>query len=302
MEYFDLFVDAYVGYGRYLLGELLHPHPRNYLYWLLLISLLVYALELRFPWRTSQAPVRRDFWLDAFYMLFNFFLFSLIGYHALSEVVVQGFRQGLAALGVSQLVLLRVDHWPGWLQLLSLFVLRDFVHWNVHRLLHRVDWLWQFHKVHHSVVEMGFAAHLRYHWMETCVYRTLEYVPLALLGYGIDDFIIVHLLALLIGHLNHANFVLPMGWLRYLFNSSTMHIWHHVKELPTEHRYGANFGISLSLWDYLFGTAWVPYDGRDIELGFAGIEHFPRSFIDLSLWPWKKQLDSRDDEIQVQGT
>ncbi len=41
----------------------------------------------------------------------------------------------------------------------------DFGWWCGHYLGHKVDFLWQFHKLHHSVKEMGFAAHLRFHWM-----------------------------------------------------------------------------------------------------------------------------------------
>ena len=45
-----------------------------------------------------------------------------------------------------------------------------------------------------------------------------------------------------------------------------MHIWHHARTMPDSHRYGINFGLSLSCWDYLFGTAHIPHDGRDVEL------------------------------------
>jgi sterol desaturase/sphingolipid hydroxylase (fatty acid hydroxylase superfamily) len=55
-----------------------------------------------------------------------------------------------------------------------------------------------------------------------------------------------------------------------------MHIWHHTKDLPTKYSKGCNFGLSLSLWDYLFKTAYVPSDGRDNKLGFFGVESFPR--------------------------
>jgi sterol desaturase/sphingolipid hydroxylase (fatty acid hydroxylase superfamily) len=64
-----------------------------------------------------------------------------------------------------------------------------------------------------------------------------------------------------------------------------MHIWHHAKKLPPQHRYGMNYGISLSVWDYLFGSAYVPSNGRDIELGFPEIERFPRSFGEQLLIP-----------------
>ena len=58
-----------------------------------------------------------------------------------------------------------------------MFLLADFIQWLVHILLHRIPKLWEFHKVHHSVKEMGFAAHLRYHWMESIIYKTALYLP-----------------------------------------------------------------------------------------------------------------------------
>lgn len=278
-SYWQIFVDSYQGYAHYLWNEITHPHWRNYFYWLIAVSLFFFALELTRPWRRDQPKLRRDFWLDGFYMFFNFFLFSLVIYNAASDVVVEAFKNMLALVGVRNLVAIEVGSWPTWLQLLTLFVVRDFVQWNVHRLLHRVDFLWEFHKVHHSVRQMGFAAHLRYHWMETVVYRGIEYLPLAMIGFGIDDFFIVHLFTLAVGHFNHSNFRLPLGPLKYIFNNPEMHIWHHAKDLPSDRPHGMNYALTLSLWDYLFGTACIPRDGRDIELGFPGVEDFPEGFV-----------------------
>ncbi len=277
-QYWHTFLDGYRGYAHYLWGELTHWHAKNYLLWLVGVSLFFFALELVRPWRPDQARFRKDFWLDAFYMFFNFFLFSLIVYNAASDVAVDLFNDALAAIGVRNLVAIEVSGWPVWLQLVTLFVVRDFVQWNVHRLLHRVPFLWQFHKVHHSVEEMGFAAHLRYHWIENVVYRGLEYLPLAMIGFGIDDFFVVHIFTLAVGHFNHSNLRVPLGPLKYLFNNPQMHIWHHAKHLPEGRPYGMNYGLTLSLWDYLFGTACIPSDGRDIELGFEGDESFPTTF------------------------
>lgn len=282
-KYWEIFVDAYQGYANYLWYELTHPHAKNYLLWLLGISVFFFVLELVKPWRKNQPKFRKDFWLDFFYMFFNFFLFSLIIYNAASEVVVNLWNDALALVGISNLVALEIGSWPVWLQLLTLFLVRDFVQWNIHRLLHRIPFLWEFHKVHHSVEQMGFAAHLRYHWMENVVYRSLEYLPLAMIGFGIDDFFIVHIFTLAVGHFNHSNFKLPLGPLKYLFNNPQMHIWHHAKELPPDRPYGMNFGLTLSLWDYLFGTASIPEDGRDVELGFPGMEEFPDGFLGQNL-------------------
>ena len=322
------FINGYGGYASYLFHEITHPSWHNYFYWLLLVSAFFFGLELLTPWRKNQPTFRKDFWLDFFYMFFNFFLFSLVIYNAASDVIVDLFNDGIIWIsGIDLQSMNPMRTFSLWAVLLIGFVVRDFVQWWVHRLLHRVNWLWQFHKVHHSVEQMGFAAHLRYHWMETLVYRSIEYIPLALLGIGLYDFFIIHIFTLSIGHYNHSNFhisgkiaggvfglfigcIMALGFadihllsettlsiklifilltsvigyfiigpfMKKIFNSPEMHIWHHSYELPKGKDYGINFGISLAIWDYLFGTAAIPHDGRDIKLGFPGIEHFPQNF------------------------
>jgi len=225
---------------------------------------------------------------------------------------------------------------PFWAILLIGFIVRDFIQWWIHRLLHKSEQLWEFHKVHHSVEEMGFAAHLRFHWMESIVYKVLEYIPLALLGIGLYDFFIIHIFTLMWGHYNHSNLTISgyvtggllgallgiltayglldipilfdmvwwqaLGWIlifailgskllggvmKYLFNSPEMHIWHHSYNLPEDRHKGVNFGLTLAIWDYLFGTAYIPHNGQDIKLGFPGIEKFPSDFKGQALHGFK---------------
>ncbi len=289
IEYWNEFVEGYKGYANYLWYEITHPGWHNYFYWLLGVSLFFFALEIFKPWRKKQSRFRRDFWLDFFYMFFNFFLFSLIIYNAASNVVVKAFSDFLGLFGVQNLLALEVQSWPIWAHLALGFVLRDFVQWWVHRLLHRVPVLWEYHKVHHSVKEMGFAAHLRYHWMENVVYRTIEYIPLAMIGIGLNDFFIIHIFTLAVGHFNHSNFNFNLGPLKYVFNNPAMHIWHHAKDLPETRPYGVNFGLTLSIWDYLFRTNYIPRSGRDITLGFPGDEEFPQDFIGQNLHGFRKK-------------
>jgi len=292
-DYLKIISDSFTGYFNYLVDEITNPGWTNYFYWLLGLSLLVFALELIIPWRQKQPVFRKGFWLDAFYMLFNFFLFSLIGYNALSNVGVALFNDFLGLFGITNIVALEVSTLPVWAQLLIMFVIADFIQWNVHRMLHRVPWLWKFHQVHHSVKEMGFAAQFRFHFVETLVYKSIQYIPLAMIGFGIEQFFVVHMFAVFVGHLNHANLDWSYGKLGYIFNNPRMHIWHHAKELPPQHRYGMNFGLTLSIWDYLFKTAYVPHSGKDIEIGFQGDEQFPEDFGHQTLYPFKKSAGSR---------
>ncbi len=285
-DYYKIFIDSFSGYYNYLVSEITHPSWHNYFYWLIGISLFFWMLEIFFPWRKKQSVFRKDFWLDAFYMFFNFFLFSLIGFYAVSNVFVEFFNSILAYFGITNLVAISIASLPYTVQLLIMFVLRDFIHFNIHRLLHRSNFLWQFHKVHHSVTEMGFAAHLRYHWAENIVYRTLEYIPLGMIGFGINDFIIVHLFALSIGHFNHSNIKVNLGFLKYLFNNPQMHLWHHAVDLPN--KYGVNYGISLSLWDYLFKTNYIPVIDGEIEIGLQNNPEMPKGFVKQAFFPLTK--------------
>ncbi len=143
---------------------------------------------------------------------------------------------------------------------LLLFVVKDFIEWLIHRLLHWSPWLWEFHKVHHSVKQMGFVAHFRYHWMENIVYKSLEYVPLAMIGFSLADFFLVHTVAIVIGHWNHANFNIDIRPLKYILNNPFMHIWHHAKELPEDKKY------VVSRW--VFGTT---FSKLVISLKMVGI-------------------------------
>lgn len=288
-KYINIAVEAYQGYANYLWSELTFgydykPWWENYLYMLILVSGIFLAIEWLRPWRKNQPKFRKDFWLDFFYMFFNFFLFSLVIYNALSNVFVALFNDVLGVFGFENIVALHIESWPRFAQLFLLFILRDFIHWWGHRTLHAIPFLWNFHKVHHSVEQMGFAAHLRYHWFENIFYRTIEYIPLSMIGFGIDDFFIIHFFTLTWGHFNHSNFKLNLGFFHYLFNSPQMHIWHHAYDLPKEKQTGVNFGLTLSIWDYIFKTDYIPYSGKDIKLGFPGVERFPHSFIGQNLY------------------
>ena len=286
-KYLNIIIDSFTGYFNYLVEEISSPGWTNYFYWLLGLSLLVWVLEILLPWRKDQKIFRKGFWLDSFYILFNFFLFSLIGYNALSNVGVELFNDFLGFFGIGNIVALEVQDLPAWLQLFIMFVVADFIQWNVHRQLHKRPCLWEFHKVHHSVKEMGFAAQFRFHFMETIIYKTVQYIPLAMIGFGIQEFFVVHMFTVLLGHINHANVGWSYGKLGYIFNNPKMHIWHHAKELPEAHPTGMNFGLSLSLWDYVFGTAYLPQNGQDIELGFEGDENFPEAFSRQMLIPFQ---------------
>ena len=284
-QYWNAFVEAFKGNANWTWKSITFqadPWYINYFWGLVIISLVVWGLELAFPWRKNQRAIRKDFWLDGFYMFFNFFIFSIIiegVYNSLSLAF------GNVGLTMSSIALLDSGSLHPAVQLLIFFIVSDFVQWFTHVSLHKVPFFWRFHKVHHSVKEMGFAAHLRYHWMENILYKPLKtFAVMILFGFEPSQAFIIHFMAITIGHLNHANLKLTWGPLKYVFNNPVMHLYHHAKVLPTGQNVGVNFGISLSLWDYIFRTHYIPEDSGTIALGFEDVDDFPTDFVNQNLY------------------
>lgn len=204
-KYLQAFSDSVIGTVNWTWKSIIFEVPwyTNFFWGIIVISLLAWMLEIFFPWRKDQAIFRKDFWLDAFYIFFNFFIFTIVvsGVYKILEMLFLK-----AGISIESLSLIDVSGLPIWAQLLVFFLILDFVQWFTHILLHRYDFLWQFHKIHHSVKEMGFAAHMRYHWMENVLYKPLKNFGVMLLGgFEPEQAYVVHFAAITIGHLNHSN-------------------------------------------------------------------------------------------------
>jgi sterol desaturase/sphingolipid hydroxylase (fatty acid hydroxylase superfamily) len=260
---------------------------RSYFFWLLVVSIACALAERFRPWRRGQGLLRKEFFQDLFWLFFNGHYFAIL----FAYVSVWFTRLWLPAIQAAEAWNI-LSGWPLLAQGLVYFVLKDWLDWCVHNLLHRVPALWEFHKLHHSITEMDWIGNFRFHWMEIVVYQGITYFPLVILGVDPTVLLIIAVLNTLIGHLNHSNLDITWGPLRYLFNSSRMHIWHHMHDLPEDRRQGVNFGISLSVWDWLFRTAYWPSpterpEQQPAALGFPGMERIPRSIVGRLFSPFK---------------
>lgn len=260
------------------------PIYLQYYFWLIGISLLVFLLERIRPWRREQKILREGIWQDLFWLVFNGHFLGLLLAMVTGDLV-QLLNTALFNLGLPVPESLALAaHFPVWLQFIIFFLVKDFVEWNIHRMLHRVPWLWEFHKLHHSIRDMDWIGNFRFHWGEVIVYKTLSYLPLTVLGVDGGVILAIAVIGTLMQDLNHANLRLHWGPLRYVLNSPAMHIWHHDAEMHGKG--GQNFGIVLSVWDWMFGTVYWPKDQEEPkELGFAEIRAYPKGLISRFAWP-----------------
>jgi sterol desaturase/sphingolipid hydroxylase (fatty acid hydroxylase superfamily) len=258
---------------------------KQYWVWLVAISLLCLVLERLRPWRRRQKLLRAQLGQDLAWLVLNGHYVGIAVAFVGNDLLTQLFP----ALGQAQEVNL-INGQPLWVQFVVFLLFKDFLEWCVHNLLHRVPALWAFHKLHHSIEELDWIGNFRFHWMEVVIYKSLIYFPLVVLGVDGRVILWIAIVTTLIGDLNHSNLNISWGPLRYVFNSPRMHVWHHMYALPDDRRTGVNFGISLSIWDWLFGTAFWPTAEQSpgqqpAKLGFPDMDAYPRGFIRRFLYP-----------------
>jgi sterol desaturase/sphingolipid hydroxylase (fatty acid hydroxylase superfamily) len=259
-------------------------NPQGYFFWLLIISIFCWTLERLLPWRKEQKAFRKQIGQDFFWLVFNgHFAGVLLAY--LTFWVATQINTLLFNLDFPAPDNLNVlSGTPVWLQFIVYFFLSDFIEWCVHNLLHRVSWMWEFHKLHHSIMELDWIGNFRFHWMEIIIYRTVKYFPLVILGVRSDIILTIAVVATLIGHLNHSNLKTDYGIFRYILNSPRFHVWHH--DLIVQGKHGQNFAIVFSIWDWIFGTAFYPANREQpASLGFERIDKFPKTIAKRLLYP-----------------
>lgn len=264
------------------------PVYLQYYFWLIAASLFCFVLERIHPWRKRQQVLRKGIWQDFFWLVFNGHYFGLILAILTGNLVLllNGFLHESGLPVPADLALLSGA--PLWFQFILFFILKDFVEWNIHRLMHNVPWLWEFHKLHHSIEELDWIGNFRFHWGEVIIYKTLSYLPLVILGIDGTVLLIIAVTWTVMLDLNHSNFRFSWGPFKYILNSSAMHVWHHDVELHGKG--GQNYGQVLSIWDWLFKTAYWPQDEEQPrQLGFKGMDHYPKGIFKRLVYPfWKK--------------
>lgn len=157
----------------------------------------------------------------------------------------------------------------------------DFCYWLFHWLLHVVPWLWVFHKGHHAAEVLTPFTAVRSHPVEEIInanfialgtgasYGIMTYLfgnaPGSLEWLGVNALMLVYYVVFY--NLRHSHIWLPItGPLGAIIQSPAHHQIHH--STSPEH-IDKNFGYCLALWDWLFGTLYIPKREESFALGIG---------------------------------
>ena len=157
----------------------------------------------------------------------------------------------------------------------------DLAYWAAHYLMHRLPVLWEFHKVHHSAEVMTPFTEWRQHPVELLMFPLFAGSAIGILYATVDHVfgprsqgfsllnvnILLYVYMLSFLHLRHSHlWIAARGWLGHIVQSPAQHQIHHSTE-PRHH--DRNLGLSLSVWDWAFGTLYVPETRERLVFGIG---------------------------------
>jgi sterol desaturase/sphingolipid hydroxylase (fatty acid hydroxylase superfamily) len=212
---------------------------------LLVLALLFVPLERLFALR-KQALLRPGWRTDVAHFFASHFLEQ--GTLVLAIGTLLTFVEPLVSTRFQD----AVARQPAGVQLVEAVLIAELIGYFMHRAFHAVPWMWRIHAVHHSSDQMDWLAALRLHPLDQTITRSIQFIPLYLLGFTKETFgglaLIIGLWAVLL----HANVRWRFGWLERVIATPHFHHWHHAGE--ARH----NFSGLFPWVDSLFGTRLRP--------------------------------------------
>ncbi len=205
---------------------------------------------------------------------------------------------------------------PAWVATLvmtsMLFVAYEFAYWLNHSLSHRVGWMWQFHKVHHTAESLTPLTNYRVHPIDTIIFYNMAaacgglamVVAMHLFGDATPGYFqyalntLTFFVSILFVHLQHTHLWISFSGRagRWLLSPAHHQIHHSVHQ----HHHDRNFGSTLAIFDRLFGTLHLPTAQREkLRFGVDGIDYDPHSIHGATLLPFVDAARSLSPDRQT---
>lgn len=245
-------------------------------------AVLFIILERLFPYTKGQEILREGFFDDlALYTIAQSYILSIIIFSFIINSID-------ASTGLSRFKLFA--NVPIWLQLIFFTITHDIYIYIMHRWQHSNKWLWRIHEAHHSPKKVDWLSGSRSHALEILINQTVEFAPIVLLGAPVEVISYKGVISAVWGMYIHSNIDVRTGWLQKIINGPEMHRWHH----STGKGRNRNFATKLAIWDWIFGTAYLPPSKPD-EYGLK--TYFPKHYFAQTIYAFRSFRKKRDSEL-----
>ena len=151
--------------------------------------------------------------------------------------------------------LLKIIVTPLWLYILIGLALMDLIGaWLIHWLQHNVRWMWKFHLIHHSDLNVDVTSGLRHHPVENIFRLFFTILAIVITGANFGLVMMYQTLSAFFAHFSHANIRISTKIEKlisyFLITPSFHRVHHHYTQPYTD----SNYGNIFSFWDYIFRT------------------------------------------------
>jgi sterol desaturase/sphingolipid hydroxylase (fatty acid hydroxylase superfamily) len=204
--------------------------------------ILLVVLEKKNPYREfSQKTFKKSFVTNTTAFLFNNIILTVIRASSLFLVAQEFATHGLLS---------NLDNGPvKWMLAFALFDLAIYL-W--HFVSHKSEYLWRFHKVHHSDKGFNVSTGFRFHVFDLLIEIIYKCVFVVIIGVNAYLVLSIEIFELFFILFHHANIRVPNeDLISNIFITPSLHRTHHSKK-RSEH--DSNYGIVFSIWDRLFAT------------------------------------------------
>jgi sterol desaturase/sphingolipid hydroxylase (fatty acid hydroxylase superfamily) len=154
-----------------------------------------------------------------------------------------------------------------WIAIFAALLLLDSLaaYW-AHRAMHAIPLLWRIHRVHHADSELDVSSSLRNHPLELIVTAPVSALVVLVVGAPLSVVVASQTLTFAAALWQHADIRLPKRAERMLAGVIITPRLHRLHHNPERVVHDTNFGESLVLWDWLFGTLNVSEGRRPVGL------------------------------------
>lgn len=252
-----------------------------------LVAVLLVVLERLIPYTQGQQFLREG-------VISDFFWYS----------IVQSYVLGLVIFGALEYVdeFTSIARWTGIrdlpivVQLLIFLVTHDFYIYWFHRFQHNSRMFWRVHEAHHSTKAVDWLSGSRSHSLEILINQTVEFAPIVLWA-SPEVALLKGCLDAVWGMYIHSNVDVRSGVIQYVINGPEMHRWHHATDDVAHNK---NFSTKLAIWDWMFGTAYLPRQRKPSAFGLG--EQFPRNYFKQHSYAFRKFEDDGSTNATDSGS
>ncbi len=178
---------------------------------------------------------------------------------------------------------------PTFLKAAIAFVLLDYSNYIWHVLLHKLPFMWRFHLVHHSDLDLDITTAFRFHFGEMIGSIFFRGVAVVLTGASPLLIIIYEIVFEAATQFHHSNTKFPLWFeklLNYIIVTPRMHGIHHSM---IKKEADSNYSVIFSLWDRIHNTVHLNIHQDEIVIGVPSYTNENELTIGM-LWklPFKK--------------